>query len=117
LPAGYASVRTESLVPSELEAIKTGDAFMESLPGYDEQFDRLRAEAAEDGQVLRFVGVVDASKGEIKAELARCVFGESRLMAKADQSVDILPRTRSPPPLVDRIISSCSTQNVTALAR
>jgi hypothetical protein len=111
LPAGYASVRTESLVPSELEAIKTGDAFMENLPSYDEQFDRLRAEAAEDGQVLRFVGVVDATKGEIKAELARCVSTEPWPMVKADQSADTPLRTRLRLPLVDRIISSCSTRN------
>jgi homoserine dehydrogenase len=66
-------VSTQSLVPAALENLKTGDEFMARLPEFDAEFDKLREEAAEAGQVLRFVGVVDVETGTIRAELSRFV--------------------------------------------
>ncbi|THG94317.1 hypothetical protein EW026_g7135 [Hermanssonia centrifuga] len=71
LPAGYASVSTRSLVPSALEAISDGTEFVERLPEFDEQFDKMREEARAEGSVLRFVGVVDVENGVVKADLER----------------------------------------------
>ncbi|KAL0959733.1 hypothetical protein HGRIS_011424 [Hohenbuehelia grisea] len=71
LPAGYASVQTQSLVPAALATAPDGDAFLAALPAHDADFDALRRQAAADGAVLRFVGVVDVEKGEVRAELKR----------------------------------------------
>jgi homoserine dehydrogenase len=78
-------VSTQSLVPDALEGARTGDEFIARLPEFDTEFDKLRQEAAEDGQVLRFVGVVDAQTGTIRAELSRSV---SRLPARYPQLTD-----------------------------
>ena len=44
---------------------------MQGLPAFDAQFDAMRREAAAEGRVLRFVGVVDVKSGEIKASLEK----------------------------------------------
>ncbi|KAF7965617.1 hypothetical protein HWV62_42643 [Athelia sp. TMB] len=71
LPEGYKSVDTTSLVPKELEGVKTGDEFIARLPEFDAHYDKMRAEAAAEGKVLRFVGVVDVKSGTIKADLEK----------------------------------------------
>ncbi|KAH7928579.1 hypothetical protein BV22DRAFT_1147097 [Leucogyrophana mollusca] len=71
LSEGFVSVQTTSLVPAALENIKTGDEFIQRLPEFDADFADMRERAAEEGNVLRFVGVVDVKNGLIKAELAK----------------------------------------------
>jgi len=73
LPAGYRSVDTTSLVPAELSDVPTGDAFLARLSDFDAHFDRMRSEAAQEGMVLRYVGVVDARTREVKASLEKYV--------------------------------------------
>ncbi|KAJ7064946.1 homoserine dehydrogenase-domain-containing protein [Mycena amicta] len=67
----FATVQTASLIPPALENIPTGDEFIARLPEFDAQFDQMRAEASKDGQVLRFVGVVDPVNGVVRAGLER----------------------------------------------
>ena len=69
----FASVKTASLIPPELEGIPTGDEFIARLPAHDAQFAKLREEASKEGKVLRFVGVVDVSGGEVRAGLEKYV--------------------------------------------
>lgn len=69
---GYKSVSTTSLVPSQLEGIATGDEFIQRLPEFDSHFQETREQAAREGKVLRFVGVIDVQSGTIKADLAKC---------------------------------------------
>jgi len=69
LKDGYQSVQTRSLVPAELEGVETGDEFIEKLPEYDAQFDKMRSDAFKRGKGLRFAGVVDVTTGVIKADL------------------------------------------------
>ncbi|KAI0763502.1 aspartate kinase homoserine dehydrogenase [Trametes elegans] len=71
LPNGFQSVSTKSLVPPELEGIASGDEFIRRLPEFDARFDTMRAEAAKEGSVLRFAGVVDVQAGIIKADLEK----------------------------------------------
>lgn len=71
LPDGYKSVATTSLVPAELAGVASGDAFIEQLPAFDAHYDTMRAEAAKEGKVLRFVGVIDVQSGTIKADLEK----------------------------------------------
>lgn len=71
LPEGFASVPTESLVPKELESAKTGKEFMDRLPEFDDYFEKLRADAFKEGNVLRYVGLVDVKAGKLKAGLEK----------------------------------------------
>ncbi|KAL1746721.1 homoserine dehydrogenase-domain-containing protein [Schizophyllum fasciatum] len=69
--ASFADVATRSLIPAPLAGVRTGDEFVARLPEFDAEFAALRAEAGQAGDVLRFVGVVDAVRGEVKAGLER----------------------------------------------
>lgn len=73
LKEGYASVPTDTLVPSGLEAVETGSAFVEALVEHDEAFEKRRADAHKRGKVLRYVGVVDAKNGKLQCGLQECV--------------------------------------------
>jgi homoserine dehydrogenase len=69
----FKSVQTASLIPLALEGIPTGDEFISRLPEHDSEFSKLRTNASAEGQVLRFVGVVDAVNGQVKAGLEKYV--------------------------------------------
>ncbi|KAJ7728952.1 homoserine dehydrogenase-domain-containing protein [Mycena maculata] len=73
LPAlqSFAAVQTASLIPPELEGIPTGDEFVARLPAFDAHFAAMRAAASAEGQVLRFVGVVDVQNGQVRAGLEK----------------------------------------------
>ena len=71
LPEGYKSVDTRSLVPSAIASVASGDNFMSRLPDYDNEFDKLRADAQKEGKVLRYVGVIDVQSKTIKASLGK----------------------------------------------
>lgn len=69
----FKTVQTASLIPPALEGIPTGDDFISRLPEHDSEFAKLRTDASAEGQVLRFVGVVDAVNGQVKAGLEKYV--------------------------------------------
>jgi homoserine dehydrogenase len=69
----FASVQTASLIPAALENIKTGDEFIARLPEFDDEFAQLRKEASRENKVLRFVGVVDVTGGQVRAGLEKYV--------------------------------------------
>jgi len=67
----FASVQTASLIPKALEGIPTGDEFIARLPEFDNEFANLRKEANKENKVLRFVGVVDVARGQVRAGLEK----------------------------------------------
>jgi homoserine dehydrogenase len=69
LPQGYQSVATRSLTPAPLADVKDGQEYVDKLPQFDAEFDALNSEAQKNGNVLRYVGVIDVEKKEIKASL------------------------------------------------
>ena len=71
LVKGYQSVDTFDLTPAPLRDIKDGQEYVEKLPEFDADFDKLNKEAQEAGCVLRYVGVIDVEKQIIKASLER----------------------------------------------
>ncbi|GAA5908249.1 hypothetical protein JCM6882_006782 [Rhodosporidiobolus microsporus] len=71
LPEGYASLNTETLIPSALANIASGEEFVQKLPEHDAEFDNLRAEAEKEGKVLRYVGVIDRASGVVKCGLEK----------------------------------------------
>jgi aspartokinase/homoserine dehydrogenase 1 len=63
-----ADVAIENLVPESLRSLASADAFVEQLATNDAAMEARRAAAAAKGEVLRYVGAVDA-KGVARVEL------------------------------------------------
>ncbi|KAJ6744685.1 hypothetical protein OIU79_030916 [Salix purpurea] len=64
-------IPVQSLVPQPLRAIASAEEFMQQLPKFDNEMARVRQEAEDAGDVLRYVGVVDAVSEEGRVELQR----------------------------------------------
>lgn len=75
LPEGNLSVPTESLVPPELAALSDPDEFLDALGELDSALAARRDAAAKEGRVLRYVGVIDRERGELRCGLERCGAG------------------------------------------
>jgi homoserine dehydrogenase len=56
------SFPVQSLIPKPLESVVEVQEFMDKLPLYDDEMDKLRKEAEAERKVLRFVGKVDLSE-------------------------------------------------------
>ncbi|KAF8104171.1 hypothetical protein N665_0177s0027 [Sinapis alba] len=65
------SLPVQSLVPKPLQACASADEFMQKLPQFDEELSKQRQEAEAAGEVLRYVGVVDAVAKKGTVELKR----------------------------------------------
>ena len=61
----------ESLIPKELDNVKSGDEFMSKLPDYDKTFQALADSAASENKVVRFVGSIDVATGEVKVQMQK----------------------------------------------
>jgi homoserine dehydrogenase len=68
---GPTSFPVQSLIPKELESCASGDEFMEKLPQFDGEMDKLKKEAAAEAKVVRFVGSIDMAKKEVKVGLEK----------------------------------------------
>ena len=65
------SFPVQSLIPKELESAASGDEFLEKLPGFDGEMDKLKSEAAKEGKVVRFVGSIDVPGKQVKVGLEK----------------------------------------------
>lgn len=63
------SFPVQSLVPSELAGLRSGDEFLSRLPEFDARMDSVRDEAVREGKVVRFVGCVDVCAKTLKVGL------------------------------------------------
>lgn len=70
-PEGYASLSTETLIPSALANVASGEEFVTKLADHDAEFDKLRSEAEAEDKVLRYVGVIDRKAGLVKCALEK----------------------------------------------
>ncbi|KAI9312848.1 homoserine dehydrogenase-domain-containing protein [Dichotomocladium elegans] len=61
----------ENIVPGPLQTVATAEEFMAKLPEFDAHFSALNEEAKKDGQVLRYVGLVDVKGGNSAVKLMR----------------------------------------------
>lgn len=72
LKVELADVPVKSLVPEALSGSDVSiDDFMTRLPDYDSELTDMANEAAKAGELLRYVGVVDAQSGKCAVELRR----------------------------------------------
>ncbi|KAI6905323.1 homoserine dehydrogenase-like protein [Hortaea werneckii] len=65
------SFPVESLIPQELESCTSGDEFLQKLPAFDNQMEDLKASAAKEGKVVRFVGSIDVPGQKVKVGLEK----------------------------------------------
>ncbi|KAF9603536.1 hypothetical protein IFM89_037017 [Coptis chinensis] len=66
-----ADIPVQSLVPEPLQTSSTAEQFMQQLPQFDQDMARERHDAETVGEVLRYVGVVDAVNNKGSVELRR----------------------------------------------
>lgn len=59
----------QSLIPKQLEDCSSGNEFLERLPDYDEEMEKVKSEAGKKGKVVRFVGSIDVVKNQVKVGL------------------------------------------------
>lgn len=64
-------IPVESLVPEPLRSAKTAAEYMARLPEFDGEMAEKLTAAEASGEVLRYVGVVDAERGTGSVELRR----------------------------------------------
>ena len=65
------NVPVHSLVPEPLRSCETSEEFLEKLPDFDKDMENLLQDAAQAGECLRFVGVVDPLQKIGTVELRR----------------------------------------------
>ncbi|KAF2724587.1 hypothetical protein K431DRAFT_282017 [Polychaeton citri CBS 116435] len=65
------SFSVQSLIPKELESCQSGDEFVQKLPDYDGQMEKLKDEAAKEGKVVRFVGSIDVGSKDVQVGLQK----------------------------------------------
>lgn len=82
------SFPVQSLIPKELESCTSGDEFLQKLPEYDDQMEKLKNDAEKEGKVIRFVGSVNVPKGEVKVGLEK--FDKSHPIAALKGSDNII---------------------------
>lgn len=63
------SFPVQSLIPKELEQCESGDEFLEKLPTYDGDMEKVKTEAEGKGKVVRFVGSIDMASKQVKVGL------------------------------------------------
>ncbi|PXF40855.1 hypothetical protein BWQ96_09445 [Gracilariopsis chorda] len=82
-------VPVESLVPAELQGDDVSvDEFMTRLPEFDSELTAMATEAKEAGELLRYVGIVDAKNQKCAVELRR--FSESHPFGRLQGSDNIV---------------------------
>lgn len=59
-------IQVENLVPKELQGSVSIESFFASLPSYDSHYEQLRIAAAEKGEKLRYMAVLDNGKPSIR---------------------------------------------------
>jgi homoserine dehydrogenase len=69
--ASPTSFPVQSLIPKDLESAQSGDEFLEKLPNFDQDMDKLKSEAAAEGKVVRFVGCIDVANQDVKVGLEK----------------------------------------------
>ncbi|KAK8847579.1 hypothetical protein IAR55_005438 [Kwoniella newhampshirensis] len=102
LPEGYASIPTQSLVPDVLSNASSKEEYLERLEEGDEYFDKLREEAGKEGQVVRYVGVIDLKEGKVEAKLGKYPIDHAFATALkgSDNIISFHTKRYSPRPLI-----------------
>ncbi|KAF9929703.1 hypothetical protein BGZ65_005689 [Modicella reniformis] len=93
------TIQIENIVP---ESLRQADAseFMKNLPNFDTHFEQLNKEALQNGQVLRYVGLVDPVHGKSSVTLARYPASHPFASLKGSDNIIAFTTERFPSPLI-----------------
>ncbi|QPG73061.1 Homoserine dehydrogenase [Brettanomyces nanus] len=94
------SFPVQSLIPKELESVSSGDEFLQRLPEFDDQMESLKAEAAKEGKVLRFIGTVDVPSKKTSVKILKYDFSHPFASLKGSDNVISIKTKRYPNPLI-----------------
>lgn len=89
-----------SLIPKSLESVKSADEYMEKLPNFDGDMDKLKAEAASENKVLRFIGSIDVPNNKVSVEIAKFDYSHPFASLKGSDNVISIKTERYPNPLI-----------------
>ncbi|KAF9183353.1 hypothetical protein BGZ51_002736 [Haplosporangium sp. Z 767] len=93
------TVQVENIVP-ELLRNASPEEFMTKLPEFDAHFEKLNQEAIQNGQVLRYVGLVDPVHGKSSVTLARYPSSHPFASLKGSDNIIAFTTERFPSPLI-----------------
>ncbi|KAG0213222.1 hypothetical protein BGX33_003061 [Mortierella sp. NVP41] len=93
------TVQVENIVP-ELLRNASPEEFMSKLPEFDAHFEKLNQEAIQNGQVLRYVGLVDPVHGKSSVTLARYPASHPFASLKGSDNIIAFTTERFPSPLI-----------------
>ncbi|KAI9244714.1 hypothetical protein BDA99DRAFT_448324 [Phascolomyces articulosus] len=71
LDLDLSTLPVENIVPGPLQSVASADEFMAKLPEFDDHFKQLNEGAKKEGQVLRYVGLVDVKGGQSGVKLLK----------------------------------------------
>ncbi|PBP26985.1 homoserine dehydrogenase [Diplocarpon rosae] len=63
------SFPVQSLIPTQLESVASGDEFLQKLSEFDSMMEEKKVAAEKEGKVVRFVGSIDLARKEVKVGL------------------------------------------------
>ncbi|VEU23645.1 DEKNAAC104814 [Brettanomyces naardenensis] len=95
-----AAFPVQSLIPKELESVSSGDEFLQRLPEFDDQMESLKAEAAKEGKVLRFIGSVDVPNKEASVKILKYDASHPFASLKGSDNVISIKTKRYTNPLI-----------------
>ena len=81
------SFPVQSLIPKELESVRSGEEFMEKLSEFDGQMDKVKSEAEGEGKVVRFVGSIDVAKKDVRVGLEKFEKGHPIAALKGSDNI------------------------------
>ncbi|KAF9429699.1 hypothetical protein BGZ76_001139 [Entomortierella beljakovae] len=93
------SIQVENIVPELLRGLSPQE-FMAKLPEFDSHFEKLNQEAIQNGQVLRYVGLVDPVNGKSGVTLARYPASHPFASLKGSDNIIAFTTERFPSPLI-----------------
>jgi len=94
------SFPVESLIPKDLESVQSADEFMEKLPNYDDEIQKVKQQALDENKVLRFVGKVDFKANKVSVEIGKYGFDHPFASLKGSDNVVSIKTDRYPNPLI-----------------
>ncbi|KAI3403846.1 exgA [Candida oxycetoniae] len=94
------SFPVESLIPKELEGVASASEFLQRLSEFDNEIQKTKDDAFENGKVLRFVGKVDFKNNKVSVEIGKYPFDHSFASLKGSDNVVAIKTERYPNPLI-----------------
>lgn len=94
------SFPVESLIPKDLESASSASEFLEKLPNYDNEIEKIKQDALKNNQVLRFVGKVDFTTNKVSVEIGKYNFDHPFAALKGSDNVVSITSERYQNPLI-----------------